>query len=48
MEWIPRPEGINELLKLFNESRSANNNKHREIYEVIYYLSLENKHIQQE
>jgi hypothetical protein len=35
MEWIPRSEGINELLKLFTESRNANNNKHREIFEVI-------------
>ena len=40
MEWIPKPEGIKELIKLFNESRGSNNAKHREVFEVKIFFKI--------
>ena len=34
--WQPNVEGVNELVKLFNDSRSNNNVKHLEIFNVYY------------
>lgn len=37
MEWTPNQEGIKELVNLFKDSLSSDNNSHRIIVEVFFF-----------
>jgi hypothetical protein len=44
--WKPSDEGLNELINLLKESKSKDNKKQSEIFNVnIYKLKIENKRI---
>lgn len=50
MQWEPKPQGLEELVKLFQESLGSNNQKHREVFEVGFIeklIFIENKYLQQ-
>lgn len=40
MNWDPNEKGVEELINLFKESKGNSNVKHREIAEVIYFLTI--------
>jgi len=49
--WKPNEKGVKELITLFQDSNSADNNKQKEIYNVKFSCSFlnfnnkENKHL---
>jgi hypothetical protein len=48
MQWEPKPQGLEELVKLFQESLGSNNQKHREVFEVGFIeklIFIENKYL---